>query len=320
MSILIGHSSINEQNKATGGLAGDQTGKEICTRSYYNPSSKWDYVLRPLTNEVAEKSAKFVEDICDNNKVGYNQSDRNSLYKQAKAVNFDGKKIKKACSCDCSSLMHTASVAAGANLPYGSNGLTTRTMVDTYRKSGDYNVLSAEKYLTSDKYLRRGDILVNEGHHTVMVLEDGEEAYDKFEDKFVPYIARVTSDLNLRSTPSSTYRTNVIVVIPKYTYVSVIDYSVGYWCKIQFVAYGKEYTGYASSKYFNAIDITKNEKRQVTAFGLNVRTGQGTTHHKIFTMKKNDVFTVVNKEKWGLILYDNKLGYANVSNAYSKKL
>ena len=321
MSILIGHSSINELGKATGGLAGDQTGKEICTRSYYNPSTKWDYVLRPITNEIAEKSAKFVEDVCDNKFIGYNQADRNSLYKQAKAVKFDGKKIKKSCSCDCSSFLHTASVAAGANLPYGSNGLTTRTMVDAYRKSGDYDVLSDEKYLTSDKYLRRGDILVNEGHHTVMVLEDGAEAYDsKFEDKFVPYVARVTTDLNLRSTPSSLYRSNVIVVLPKDTYVSVIDYSVGVWCKVQLVAYDKEYTGYVSQKYLDSIDTSKNEKRQVTAWGLNSRTGQGTTHHKVFTMSKNDVFTVISKEKWGLILYDNKLGYANVSNAYSKKL
>lgn len=321
MGILIGHSSINELGKATGGVAGDQTGKEICTRGWYQPSSKWDYVLRPLTNEIAEKSAKFVEDICENKYVGYNQADRNSLHKQAKAVKFDGKKIKKACSCDCSSLMHTASLAGGANLPYGSNGLTTMTMVDAYRKSGDYNVLSGEKYLTSDKYLRRGDILVNEGHHTVMALEDGELAYDgKFEDKFVPYVAKVTSDLNLRSTPSSLYRTNVIVVLPKDTYVSVIDYSVGVWVKVQVVAHNKEYTGYVSSKYLEQIETKNCEKRKVTTFGLNVRAGQGTTYPKVFTMSKNNIFTVVDKDKWGLILHENKLGYANISNAYSKKI
>ena len=141
-----------------------------------------------------------------------------------------------------------------------------------------------------------------------------------YSSDFEPYLAKTTSDLNLRSTPSSTYRTNVIVVIPKDTYVSVINASVGYWVYVQFVAYGKEYTGYVSSKYLYTFDTSNREKRQVTAPGLNARAGQGTTHHKIFTMKKNDVFTVVNKEKWGLILYDNKLGYANVSNAYSKKL
>lgn len=40
----IVHASINENGTTTGGKAGDQTGKEICTRSYYN--KPWDYVLR----------------------------------------------------------------------------------------------------------------------------------------------------------------------------------------------------------------------------------------------------------------------------------
>ena len=35
-SITIVHASINEKGTATGGVPGDQTGKEICTRSYYN--------------------------------------------------------------------------------------------------------------------------------------------------------------------------------------------------------------------------------------------------------------------------------------------
>ncbi len=40
----IAHASINENGKAIGGQAGDQTGKEICIRSYYN--KPWDCVLR----------------------------------------------------------------------------------------------------------------------------------------------------------------------------------------------------------------------------------------------------------------------------------
>ena len=40
----IVHASINENGEITGGQTGDQTGKEICTRSYYN--KPWTYVLR----------------------------------------------------------------------------------------------------------------------------------------------------------------------------------------------------------------------------------------------------------------------------------
>lgn len=43
-SSKIVHASKNENGTTTGGKTGDQTGKEICTRSYYN--SPWTYVLR----------------------------------------------------------------------------------------------------------------------------------------------------------------------------------------------------------------------------------------------------------------------------------
>lgn len=40
----IVHASINERGSTTGGTPGDQTGREICERSYYN--YPWDCVLR----------------------------------------------------------------------------------------------------------------------------------------------------------------------------------------------------------------------------------------------------------------------------------
>lgn len=40
----IVHASINENGTATGGIPGDQTGKEFCIRKYYN--YPWEYVLR----------------------------------------------------------------------------------------------------------------------------------------------------------------------------------------------------------------------------------------------------------------------------------
>lgn len=58
----IVHASINEKNIATKGQQGDQTGKEICVRSFYNPSYKWTYHLRyddttfpPTINTVVTK-------------------------------------------------------------------------------------------------------------------------------------------------------------------------------------------------------------------------------------------------------------------------
>ena len=42
------HASINEKGTVVGGSTGDQSGREICTRSYYN--YPWDYVLRYTEN------------------------------------------------------------------------------------------------------------------------------------------------------------------------------------------------------------------------------------------------------------------------------
>lgn len=169
--VLIGHASIDERNKTSGGQSGDSTQKEVCTRSWYN--NGWNLLLRPKSKDIAEKSAHFVEEVCSNKNVGYDQSGRNSLYIQAKNVGFDGSRINVPCECDCSSFMHVSAIAGGANIQYGSNGATTRTLRNILGNSGYYDILTDSKYLTSDKYLKRGDILVKEGRHTVMVLENG---------------------------------------------------------------------------------------------------------------------------------------------------
>lgn len=171
MAVKIGHASVDELGKASGGASGDQTGREVCVRSWY--SGGWHTVLRPKRAELAEKSARACEDACANPNIGYDQAGRNSLYAAAKAVQFDLSKIDKPCECDCSSLMHVCILAGGARMAYGANGTTTSIMVREIMNTGDYQKLTDGKYLTSDKYLRRGDILVKKGH-TAMVLEDGE--------------------------------------------------------------------------------------------------------------------------------------------------
>ena len=171
MAVKIGHASIDENSKIKGGSAGDQTKKEVCTRSWY--SKNWDFVLRPKSSTVAEKSAKACEKGCANNKIGYDQNQRNSLNTQAKKVGYDLSKITTKCETDCSAFMTVCAIAGGANIDYGSNGPTTSTMKSKFSASDDYNVLTDSKYLTSDKYLKRGDILVKAGRHTVMALENG---------------------------------------------------------------------------------------------------------------------------------------------------
>lgn len=171
MAVKIGHASIDENGKASGGSAGDQTGKELCTRDWY--AKGWNVLLRPALADLAEKSAAAMEAACRNELIGYDQYGRNTLFHKANETGFDLAKISAPCECDCSSLVHVCAIAGGAKITYGSNGYTTRTMVAAFVASGDYIKLTGSEYLTSDKLLKRGDILVKEGSHTVMVLGDG---------------------------------------------------------------------------------------------------------------------------------------------------
>lgn len=171
MAVKIGHASIDENGKAAGGKGGDQSGREVVERGWYDKN--WNVLLRPVRPELAERSARMCEAACENPYIGYDQSGRNTLYAAAKAAGFQLGGIETPCECDCSSLMHVCAIAGGANLTYGANGLTTRTMVGAFVNSGDYVKLTDSQYLTSDKFLQRGDILVKEGSHTVMVLDNG---------------------------------------------------------------------------------------------------------------------------------------------------
>ncbi len=174
MGIRIGHASISE-NGTTKGQAGDQTGKEVCIREWY--SKPWDYVAVHPDADIREKHAAAVEAACRNDNIGYNwfgESDRNSLYRLAKAVNFDLSKVGK-CNCDCSSLQNVAAVASGSGATYGSNGWTTSTMKAALVALG-YKIITASTYLISSAYCVRGAIYVKSGSHTVTGLDNGANA------------------------------------------------------------------------------------------------------------------------------------------------
>lgn len=171
MSVKIGHASIDERGKASGGKAGDQTGKEVCTRQWYKKG--WQYCLRPKSATVAERSAAACEAACANDSIGYDQSQRNTLHNLAKANNYKLSAVGK-CETDCSALMTVCAIAGGVTeLEHTGNAPTTSTMVAKFKASGAYDVLTADRYLSTDGYLKRGDILVKPGSHTVMVLTNG---------------------------------------------------------------------------------------------------------------------------------------------------
>lgn len=173
MAIKIGHSSKDERGQFTGGTAGDQTGKEVCIRNWYN--GDWDFVARFRDRAKAEKAARACEAACSNPNVGYDKGQRNTLRAEARKVDFQLDKIGMPCESDCSSFMGVCVEAAGIQLPEG-NGPTTSTLRKVLEQTGEFEILTHEKYLTGDAYLMRSDILCKEGEHTVMALENGSKA------------------------------------------------------------------------------------------------------------------------------------------------
>lgn len=171
--IKIGHASISENNTAYG-QAGDSTSKEVCIKSDFDITSlSPTVVLRPKTSSLAEASALACEAGCANDKIGYSQSGRNTLYTYASEVGYDLSKVTTLCNTDCSAFMTVCAIAGGANISYGTNAPTTTNMRTRFKQSGNYTVLTDSKHTTMTDYLKRGDILVCEGDHTVMVLENG---------------------------------------------------------------------------------------------------------------------------------------------------
>lgn len=174
----IGHAVMSE-NRNTKGTAGDQTKKEVYIGNYYD--SDWEFLLRCKDRTKAEIMARACEAGCGNEKIGYDQNQRNTLRAQAKEVNWNLAKIAKACECDCSSFMTVCAEAAGINVPYsGGNAPTTRTMRNAFKSTGMFDV-----YTPTVRKLR-GDILVKAGDHTVMIL-DNEEAEEKAANYFKKY-------------------------------------------------------------------------------------------------------------------------------------
>lgn len=67
----IVHASLNEKGGIYGGQSGDQTGKEICVRSYYD--RPWDLVLRYPDPVLADEYTKKAEAIAADPSHGYDQ-------------------------------------------------------------------------------------------------------------------------------------------------------------------------------------------------------------------------------------------------------
>lgn len=168
--VKIAHASIDENKKIKGGKAGDQTGREVCIRDWYN--KPWNKVIRLNDRRMAERFAKAMRMAADNDLIGYDQNQRNTLLREARKHNYDISKIDVPCECDCSSLVCVALMYAGipeSVLVSNGNCATTRTLAQILKGTGKATIYSTPLYTASPDHLILGDILLKEGSHVAAV-------------------------------------------------------------------------------------------------------------------------------------------------------
>jgi hypothetical protein len=171
--VKIGHASIDEKGKASGGLKGDQTGKEVCVRNWYSgPTGGWNVLLVCTDTVVAQLAADYMKAICEDNDFGYDQGERTTGY--LAIVNAKGKVTAATPGeFDCSSLVASCYKLAGLNVNVN---CTTRNLKAALLATGKFVAYTDAEHLSSDAYALPGAVYLKEGKHVVMALETGSKA------------------------------------------------------------------------------------------------------------------------------------------------
>ena len=170
MAVKIGHASIDERGRISGGKSGDQTGREVCIRDWYN--KPWNVMLICTDTKLANKAASYMKAICDDDDFGYDQGQRTTGY--LAIVNANGK-VEDAVSSefDCSSLISACYKLAGLNINVN---CTTRNLRKALLATGKFIAYIDSAHLTSDAYAAPGAIYLKEGSHVVMALTSGNKS------------------------------------------------------------------------------------------------------------------------------------------------
>ena len=172
-TVYIGEAVADEHGKGKGGDAGNQNGRELRITKWYLSKKGWN-VLRPITYTDAYLIASDMRAACNNQYIGYDQADRNSLYSIASKVGFDCAKVETPCEADCSSLVRVCCAYAGIKTKNFNTASEVRILMDTK----NFYLLEDEPCTKNPDYLRMGDILVTKVKgHTAVVLNDGDKIF-----------------------------------------------------------------------------------------------------------------------------------------------
>lgn len=193
---MIANSGYDEHGKYSGGTAGDQTGKEWRIIPYYN--RPWNCVLRHPDTSVRELIAQLAEEGANNNLIGYDQYERWTFWNQLKTVGYHPKNIKTKCEADCSAGVISIVWAVGHLLGLYRLKELDATYTGNMRqgfKDAGFIVLQESKFLTSDSWLMRGDVLLNDAHHTAINLTTGKNVIVEDDDMTEAEVIKIVKNV-----------------------------------------------------------------------------------------------------------------------------
>ena len=172
--VIIGSARIDENGNASGGKAGDQTGKEVSIQEYYDHKKGWR-VIRAKDAAVREAIAQDMEWACANDYIGYDQGQNQTLYNVAQYVGFNCALVATPCETDCARLVRVCVLYAGVRV----KDFYTETEAEKLLATGAFE----EVFVPLPLGLLRGDILVTPVKgHTVVALTNGDGTTGKETD------------------------------------------------------------------------------------------------------------------------------------------
>lgn len=176
--VTIGEAVCNENGKATGGKAGDQTGRELrFTRLADN--FKFTYIYRFNDERAADLCVRKMVKLINSRCCGYSQmlNHRTSLADNLMKYNWNvGRMIKSGVKveADCSSLV--ACMVKALQAKFGryyniSKNAYSGDLGDLLMQTGKFMRIDVEGVKTGRMRLKKGDILIRPYHHVAMVTD-----------------------------------------------------------------------------------------------------------------------------------------------------
>ena len=197
----------NENGAYHQGQAGDQTGEEWRIINWYD--SNWNVVLRHPDKTVRKYIANLAIESALNENIGYDQDDRYTFWQELEKVSFVPRAIRTKCEADCSSSVCSIIRAVGYLLDIEDfkkiDLYSTYTMKDPlvngFTKDGTkYNpgfiAKTSRTFTKTESNLKKGDILLNESHHTCIYVGDAQEEDIKVKVNSTPFEATFSKPIN----------------------------------------------------------------------------------------------------------------------------